>query len=102
MAWSSIWYRVRKFFGQLTYEEEQAESCKRLRQSLEDVHGVKVAPSLPQMPAAPPTPYMGSTSMFAGSVTKGPENIPGPHPKPKKKKRIARSITDDWEVTQDS
>ena len=35
-------------------------------------------------------------------VTYGPENIPGPHPKPKRTKAKVRSITDEWEISQDS
>lgn len=44
----------------------------------------------------------GVPMQMNGNITKGPENIPGPHPKPSKKKRVVRSITDDWEVTQDA
>lgn len=114
MTWSSIWYRIRKFFGQLTYEEEQKESEARIRafESLAFQDAV-TPPTLPPMPPHPIPPYNSSvgtfagssacsTGMFAGSITKGPENIPGPHPKPKKKKKLQpRCITDDWEVTQD-
>jgi hypothetical protein len=100
-----MWYRIRKFFGQLTYEEEREEA----------VAGIKA--TLPPMPPTNPPPYNSSIGTFAGSnscsgamfsgsiikdLLKWPENIPGPHPKPPKKKKLQpRCITDDWEVTQD-